>query len=132
MLLRHGRVVAEAWWSPYAPELPHMMFLLSKSFVSTAIGLAVADGRLSISDRVVSVLPNDCPVPVSEPLEALRVRHLLTMTSGHDPNTFGLMFSQPEGNWVKGFLNRPILHKPGTTSLMTTVHLTFCLPYCRN
>jgi len=23
MLLRHGKVVAETWWAPYAPEVPH-------------------------------------------------------------------------------------------------------------
>ncbi|RPJ50220.1 MAG: serine hydrolase, partial [Chloroflexi bacterium] len=39
MLLRHGAVVAEGWWSPYAPERPHMLFSLSKSFTSTAVGL---------------------------------------------------------------------------------------------
>ncbi len=26
MLLRHGAVVAEGWWSPYAPDKPHMLF----------------------------------------------------------------------------------------------------------
>ena len=114
MLLRHGRVVAEGWWSPYAPDLPHMLFSLSKSFTSTAIGLVVAEGRLSLDDSIVSLLPEDCPKNVSEPLAALRVRHLLTMTSGHDPETFGLMVSQPEGHWVKGFFNRPMIHRPGT------------------
>jgi CubicO group peptidase (beta-lactamase class C family) len=124
MLLRHGRVVAEGWWSPYAPELPHMLFSLSKSFVSTAIGLAIAEGRLSVDDNVVSLLPNDCPTNVSEPLASLCVRHLLTMTAGHDPETFGLMVSQPEGNWVKGYFNRPMPHRPGT-------HFAYdnCSPY---
>src|SRR5262245_12419125 len=32
MLLRHGKVAAEAWWAPYAPQHPHMLFSLSKSF----------------------------------------------------------------------------------------------------
>ncbi len=36
MVLRHGHVVAEGWWSPYRPELPHMLFSLSKSFTATA------------------------------------------------------------------------------------------------
>src|SRR5215831_15919883 len=36
MLLRHGKVVSEAWWAPYAPQHPHMLFSLSKSFTSTA------------------------------------------------------------------------------------------------
>jgi hypothetical protein len=37
MLLRHGRVIAEGWWSPYAPNLPHTLFSLSKSFTSSAV-----------------------------------------------------------------------------------------------
>ena len=32
MLVRHGHVVAEGWWAPYAAESPHMLFSLSKSF----------------------------------------------------------------------------------------------------
>ena len=107
MLLRHGRVVAEGWWAPYAPEYPHNLFSLSKSFTSTAIGLAVAEGRLTVDDFVVSLLPDDCPTTVSEPLATLRVRHLLTMTAGYDPGTLGLMFGQAEGNWAKGYLDDP-------------------------
>ncbi|HSV91537.1 MAG TPA: serine hydrolase domain-containing protein, partial [Desulfobacterales bacterium] len=52
MLLRHGRVAAEAWWKPYEPTLPHQLFSLSKSFTSTAVGFAVAEGRLSVDDPV--------------------------------------------------------------------------------
>src|SRR5439155_5573485 len=36
MLVRHGHVVAEGWWAPYAAGTPHMLFSLSKSFTSTA------------------------------------------------------------------------------------------------
>ena len=32
MMLRHGKVIAEGWWTPYAAEEPHVMFSLSKSF----------------------------------------------------------------------------------------------------
>lgn len=49
MLLRHGKVVAEGWWYPYAAERSHRLYSLSTSFVSTAIGIAVADGELSRS-----------------------------------------------------------------------------------
>src|SRR3954449_12376537 len=31
MLLRHGHVVAEGWWAPYAAESPHALYSLSKS-----------------------------------------------------------------------------------------------------
>src|SRR5579883_3030502 len=48
MLVRHGHVVAEGWWAPYAAESPHMLFSLSKSFTSTAVGIAAAEGKLSV------------------------------------------------------------------------------------
>ncbi|HVV70841.1 MAG TPA: serine hydrolase, partial [Verrucomicrobiae bacterium] len=48
MLLRHGQVVAEGWWAPYRAEAKHMLYSLSKSFTSTAVGLAVAEGKLRV------------------------------------------------------------------------------------
>ena len=74
MLVRHGRVVAEGWWSPYGPEFNHTLYSLSKSFTSTAVGFAVAEGKLRVDDRVVSFFPNDLPDTVSEHLAALRVQ----------------------------------------------------------
>ena len=46
MMLRHGHVIAEGWWTPYRPAANHMLYSLSKSFTSTAAGFAVAEGRL--------------------------------------------------------------------------------------
>src|SRR5690242_10401434 len=71
MFARHGRVVAEGWWSPYAPELNHTMYSMSKSFTSTAVGFAVTEGRLGVEDRVVSFFPQDLPAPVDQHLSAL-------------------------------------------------------------
>jgi CubicO group peptidase (beta-lactamase class C family) len=84
MLLRHGHLVASGWWSPYAPEYPHELFSLTKSSASTAVGLAVAEGRLSVDNPVLSRFAEDAPADVSEHLAAMRVRHLLTMTVGHE------------------------------------------------
>jgi CubicO group peptidase (beta-lactamase class C family) len=44
MLMRHGQVVAEGWWKPYGPQFVHSLYSMSKSFTSTAVGLAVAEG----------------------------------------------------------------------------------------
>jgi len=54
MLLRHGRIVAEGWWSPYSPDRPHVLHSLSKSFTSTAVGMAIDEGRLTVDDFVLS------------------------------------------------------------------------------
>src|SRR6516225_128016 len=73
MLVRHGTVVAEGWWAPYAAESPHALYSLSKSFTSTAVGLAIADGKLSLDDEVLSFFPEDAPTNSSTWLKAMRV-----------------------------------------------------------
>ncbi|MBX3010809.1 MAG: beta-lactamase family protein [Caldilineaceae bacterium] len=120
LLLRHGQVVAEGWWSPYGPTEPHMLFSLSKSFTATAIGLAVAEGRLSVQDRVIDFFPTETPAVVSEYLAAMQVHHLLSMGTGHTEDTTRYLHEDPEGNWVKAFLARPVEREPGTHFLYNT------------
>jgi len=120
ILLRHGYRVAQGWWAPYAPEHPHMLFSLSKSFTSTAVGLAVAEGRLSVDDTVLSFFAEDVPAEISDNLAAMRVRHLLSMVTGHAEDTTRYLHEEPDGNWVKAFLTRPVEHAPGTHFLYNT------------
>ncbi len=115
MMARHGKVVAEGWWSPYRAKANHMLYSLSKSFTSTAVGLAVTDGRLRVEDKVVSFFPEDLPDTVSDHLAALRVRDLLTMSVGHAQDSTGPI--REKENWVKAFLALPIPHPPGTVFL---------------
>ncbi len=115
MLLRHGRTVAAGWWSPYGPEFNHTLYSLSKSFTSTAVGFAVAEGRLRVDDRGVSFFPNDLPENVSEHLAALRVKDLLTMSVGNAKEPTWPMVEQE--HWVKTFLAWPIENPPGTRFL---------------
>jgi CubicO group peptidase (beta-lactamase class C family) len=112
ILVRHGYVVAEAYWKPEAAEKPHVMHSLSKSFTSTAVGMAVAEGKLSVEDPVLKFFPDDAPPSPSENLKAMKVKDLLTMTCGHEvePNSKELV-----GSWVKGLLAHDVPHKPGTT-----------------
>jgi CubicO group peptidase (beta-lactamase class C family) len=111
MLVRHGHVIAECWWKPHAAETPHVMFSLSKSFMSTGVGLAVAEGKVSLDDPVLKFFPEDAPANPSENLKAMRVRDLLTMSTGHNtvPN-----LKNKETTWVKAFLAHSVPHKPGT------------------
>src|ERR1700692_4907911 len=53
MLVRDGHVLAGGWWSPFAATIPHSMYSLSKSFTSTAVGLAISEGKLSLDDQVL-------------------------------------------------------------------------------
>jgi CubicO group peptidase (beta-lactamase class C family) len=110
MLVRHGQVVAEAWWAPEEPTKPHVLYSLSKSFTSTAVGLAVAEGKLSIDDPVLKFFPDEAPAEPSKNLQAMRVRDLLTMSTGHQE----LVEVKDRTEWVRRFLAHPVPHKPGT------------------
>ncbi|UFH53131.1 serine hydrolase [Spirosoma sp. KNUC1025] len=115
MVVRHGQVVAEGWWAPYAPQYKHTLYSLSKSFTSTAVGMAVAEKKLTVDDKVVSFFTKDVPATVSENLAAMSVKDLLTMSTGHDKDTTpALRGAGTDSNWVKSFLAQPVEHKPGT------------------
>ena len=110
MLLRHGKVIAEAWWAPEEANKPHVLWSLSKSFTSTAVGLAVRDGKLSVQDRVMGFFPDALPEVPSDNLKSMRVLDLLTMSTGHqdEPNMRG---SQ---DWIKTFFAHPVPKEPGS------------------
>jgi CubicO group peptidase (beta-lactamase class C family) len=110
MLVRHGKVVAEGWWKPHSPDESHVLHSISKSFTSTAVGLAVAEGKLSIDDPVLKFFPDEAPASPSDNLRAMRVRDLLTMTCGHE--TVPKLTGTP--SWVRTFLAYPVPHAPGT------------------
>ena len=86
MIARGGSVIAEGWWSPYTPDMPHILHSLGKSYVGTGVGMAVTEGLLDTEERIVDLFAEDfralglTPTPLQE---HLRVRHLLTM-SGDD------------------------------------------------
>ncbi len=120
MLVRHGQVVTEGWWAPYAATEPHMMFSLSKSFTSTAVGLAISEGKLSVEDPILKFFPDDAPAEPSANLKAMRIRDLLTMSTGHhDEDIKDFPFGSDE-NLVKKFLSLPVAHKPGTFFVYNT------------
>jgi CubicO group peptidase (beta-lactamase class C family) len=114
MLVRHGNVVAEGWWSPYSSEKVHLLYSLSKSFTATAIGFAIAEGRLSEDDFVTSFFPDDVPETISEHLAAMQVRHILSMATGHREDTLDRAVKINSNNWVKGFLSLAPERAPGS------------------
>ena len=116
MLVRHGHVVAEGWWTPYAADTPHMLFSLSKSFTSTAVGLAVAEGKLSVDDPVLKFFPDDAPANPSANLKAMRLSDLLRMSTGQQSEP-ARRSTEP---WTKTFLAQAVPFKPGTHFLYNT------------
>src|SRR5262245_33909355 len=118
MLVRHGHVVAEGWWGPYDAQTPHILYSLSKSFTSTAVGLAIAEGKISIDDEVLKFFPEEAPAESSASLGARRLCDVLCMSTGHQSEA-PLWRDNPGSStsgqtWTKKFLAHPVPFKPGT------------------
>ena len=134
MIVRHGHVVAEAWWAPYRKEYRHTMFSLTKSFTSIAIGFAVQEGLLSVHDHVLKFFPGVLPCMPCEYMTKMTVRDLLTMTTGHTaehPNRwYGFGRSKEERNAEKDhlyhFLTSYVDHEPGSEFFYNTPATYMC------
>ena len=116
MIVRHGKVIAEGWWNPYAPNLKHTLYSTSKSFTAAAVGFAIAEKKLKLTDKVMSFFPpEEVPNPVPANLADLTVQDALFMSDGMDPDPSG-----PVGlsaDWAKTFMATPIVNKPGSKFL---------------
>jgi CubicO group peptidase (beta-lactamase class C family) len=116
VMVRHGHVIAEGWWTPYNAETRHQLYSLSKSFTSTAVGLAIAEGKLKLDDELVKLFPDDVPANPSANLKSMRISDLLRMNTGHQTEPP----RKADEAWTKTFLNHPVPFKPGTHFLYNT------------
>lgn len=111
LLMRHGKVIGEIYPRPFAAEYGHALFSCSKTFTAAAVGMAVAENRLSTGDRLAVFFPGLLPDSIPGELAAVTVRHLLTMTSGFHPTD---RIRNTEREWVKHCLANGIVSAPGT------------------
>ncbi|MES1219505.1 MAG: serine hydrolase [Bacteroidota bacterium] len=119
MLLRHGNVVAEGWWKPFDPAYKHTLYSLSKSFTSSAIGMLVKDGKLKVDDSVISFFQNELPAVVSDNLKKVKIKHLLTMNTGHAEDTLPKL-RESDKPWTTAYFEQPVQFEPGTHFLYNT------------
>jgi CubicO group peptidase (beta-lactamase class C family) len=115
MLVRHGKVVAEGWWAPYTPGDVHSMYSVTKSFNSTAVGLAVGEGLLSVDALVSSFFPDLMPAQPAPAFQTMSVKHLLMMASGHAQDPLDAMRAAPGGQWTRAFLESTVEREPGSS-----------------
>jgi CubicO group peptidase (beta-lactamase class C family) len=83
MVVRHGRIVGQWYFDEATPHSQYLVYSSSKSFASTAAGLAIGSGKLKLDSKVGDFFPQANPPQKRE----ITVRQLLSMTSGaHSDN----------------------------------------------
>lgn len=81
MVIKNDSILYEEYWYGYSEDSLSNSFSMSKSWVSTLIGIAIKDGAIkNVNQKVCEFLPNFC----SENEKNLSIKHLLTMSSGLD------------------------------------------------
>ncbi|MCR8644617.1 beta-lactamase family protein [Paenibacillus sp. N1-5-1-14] len=124
ILLQNGFATAQFWKKPYHKDAPQLLYSLSKSFTSIAIGIAWDQGLLNLDDAVVSFFPDKLSSPISPNLAKMKIHHLLAMNTGHQDSIYTQIAS--EQDWVKAFLAQEVDHEPGTHYVYNT-HATYML-----
>src|ERR1700720_2221832 len=83
MIIRHGRIVAEAYYAPYVAGISHDLRSVTKSIVSTLTAIEVKNGLLdSVDHPILDLFPDKNISNVDENKKAMTVQTLLDMTSG--------------------------------------------------
>lgn len=113
LLVRHGKVLCEGYYAPYGPQQLQTVFSLSKTFTSVAVGIAEAEGRISLDARVMDIFPEELAASGVTPgpeLESLTLRHLLRMSTGQPEEPLS---RNVDGDLRVAFLQQPFTDMPG-------------------
>ena len=100
-VVQKGRDIASHRW---VPELKRNVYSVSKSFTSIAVGMAIDEGKLKLSDRVTAFFKREEPNPR---WDSLTLEQLLTMNMGHED------FSRPAS--VNEALSYELTRDPGAS-----------------
>lgn len=109
-VVRHDKVCAQGFFKPYSADMPHVLYSMSKSVTSTAIGFAVSEGLLNLNDRVAKFFPEY--IMSKRPFNRmLTIRMLLTM---HSDKLITVFDEKGGKDWISNFLSATFLLPPNT------------------
>jgi CubicO group peptidase (beta-lactamase class C family) len=121
LIVRHGKMVLDAYYAPYTADIPHAVNSVTKAVVGTLAAIALKEGVLdSTSHPVLGYFGDRTIENADDRKRTITLQHLLDMTSGlawTEPLTDNRFESVVEmersPNWVKFVLDRPMARTPG-------------------
>ncbi len=121
VVVRQNALVFERYYGgAYGRRDPVKIRSVTKSVVSSLIGMAIDDGLLSLDSTIGELIPDRIPAGADPRTADITVRHLLTMTSGW---AWDIAADYPTliaaDNWVALTLGLPVAYEPGTVYALT-------------
>lgn len=122
-MYRKGETI-RADLDPHRPDDRMHLYSLSKSFTSTAVGIAQDMGLLNVKERMLDIFPECAPPEISENLAAMTLGDALSMQSGHAVCHLDKMLLSEDA--IKTYLAMPVVYRPGTTFVYSTGSTCAC------
>ena len=117
LVIRHGYLVSETYFGSYQQDTRHDQYSVTKSFLSTLIGIALDKGYIdSTSQRVVDFFPGYTFANPDSQKEAMTLEDVLTMRTGLDWDEGDAAYQDLNisPDWVQYMLDEPMAASPGT------------------
>ena len=121
LIVRHGRIVLDAYYAPYTAEIPHVANSTTKAVIGTLTAIAIKEGVLdSPNHRMLDFFGDRHLANVDDRKKAITVQNLLDMTSGIEWEE-GIEGGREQtlhefgrsANRIQFVLDRPMAHVPG-------------------
>jgi len=124
LILRHGRVVLDAYVDPFRKDLRHELYSCTKSVLSMLVGIAIEEGEIAnVQVPVLDFFPGRTIANLDGRKRSLRLEHLLTMSPGFEWSEKGVPHWVPQNSGtlmayssdpVQFVLDKPVIAQPGT------------------
>lgn len=133
LVVRNGYMVADAAFYPYDGRTIHDVASVTKSVMTTLIGIAVDQGKLDLDDKMVSFFPDRTIANLDARKEAITVRHLVSMTSGLQCVRDGregdsAIEMQRRPDYVQYVLDLPVAYEPGSQFIYCSPAISLLSP----
>jgi CubicO group peptidase (beta-lactamase class C family) len=116
LVIRNGYLVTEAYFQPYVRDTRMHVQSVTKSVMGMLVGKAITDGLIaSEEEKLVDFYPGQVFEHLNNQKSSIRLKHLLSMTSGLDCQEFSSSSSTMEQTreWVRFMLDLPVVADPG-------------------
>ncbi len=130
LAVKNGYLVIEEYLkSNYGPNDLHPIYSITKSVMSSLIGIAIDEGYIIGTDQKILDYFDGISVLNKADKENITIEHLLTHTSGINWSEWDVPYGSPENtygqltdseNWVEFILNQTLVHEPGTVHEYST------------